>query len=281
MGSGTVAAFYAATFVVMLVLRRVLRPLVRRSDDRNLLGENRATSIAEAGELLAVSVVAAGVVKNCVHGEDLAADAMWCGGFALLGFVLLELTGAIGTSLLLHRRLSSAITGGNAAAGLAAAGHYVATGIITAKAVAGSDLKGIGLSLTFFALAEVAQQLLVALFRLLTTYDDSEQIAGENMAAAISYGGVSIAVSIIVARALDGDFVDWPSALSGFGMLVATALVLYPVRQLVVQGLVLRAMPTLRGGALDRAIGVDRNVGAATLEAAAYAGTAFAIGILA
>ncbi len=281
MGSGTIAAFYAATLLLMLILRRVSRPLIRRADGANLLGENRATSVAEAGVVLAISIVAAGVVKNCVHGESLVSDAIWCLGFAVLGFVLLELTGVIGTSVLLHKRLSSAIGQGNVAAGLASAFHYVATGIITAKAVAGSDLRGIGLSLAFFALAEVAQQVVVGLFRLLTTYDDSDQIAGENMAAAISYGGVSIAVSVVVARALDGDFVDWPSALSGFGMLVAMTLVLYPVRQLIVQGLILGAMPTLRGGALDKAIGVDRNVGAAALEAAAYAGTAFAVGILA
>lgn len=283
MGSGTIAAFYAATLLLMLILHRATRPLLRKADGRGreLLGENHATAVAEAGAILAISIVAAGVVKNCVHGDDLVADATWCLGFAVLGFVLVELTGAIGTSVILHKRLSTAIAQGNVAAGVASACHYVATGIITAQAVAGSDLRGIGLSLTFFTLAEVAQQVVVGLFRLLTTYDDGEQIAGENMAAAISYGGVSIAVSVVVARALDGDFVDWPSALSGFGLLVAMTLVLYPVRQLVVQGLILGKMPTLRGGALDKAIGVDRHVGAAALEAAAYAGTALAVGILA
>jgi hypothetical protein len=50
---------------------------------------------------------------------------------------------------------------------------------------------------------------------------------------------------------------------------------------LIVQGLILGARPTLRGGALDQAIGVDRNVGAAALEASAYVGTALAIGFLA
>ena len=281
MSSLTTAAFFGATFLAMLVLHRLLGPLLRRRDGQELLGENRATILAEAGVILALALVSAGVVKNCVHSEEVATNAIWCAGFAALGFVLIEVTGLIGTSLLLHRRLRASIARGNEAAGLAAALHYAATGIITAKAVAGSVLRGIGLSLAFFALAEVAQQALVGMFRALTTYDDAEQIDGENAAAAISYGGVSVAVALIVARALDGDFVDWPSALQGFGALVGVALVLFPVRQLIVQGLILGSRPTLRGGALDKAIGVDRNVGAAALEASAYLGTALAIGFLA
>lgn len=282
MGPLLLAAFGGATLLAMLVLHRVLRPVLGRGvHAKDLLGENRATALAETGFLLAIFLVGAGVIKNCVHGESLTADAMWCAVFAALGFALLELTGVLGTRLLLGRRLRVALESGNEAAGLAAACHYVASGLIIAQAVAGSDVHGILLSLTFFVLAQVAQQSLVGLFRLLTVYDDSEQIEGENIAAAVSYGGVSIGISLVVARALEGDFVDWPSALAGFGTMAAAALAIYPVRQLLVQTVVLGARPTLRGGALDTAIGRDRNVGAAALEAATYIGAALAIVLLA
>jgi uncharacterized membrane protein YjfL (UPF0719 family) len=119
------------------------------------------------------------------------------------------------------------------------------------------------------------------LYRALTTYDDAEQVEGENLAAAISYGGISIAVAAIVARALEGEFAGWIPSLTGFGMLVATALGLYPIRQFVVQGLLLGGKPSLRGGDLDEAVGRDRNVAAASLEAASYLGTALAIMVLA
>jgi hypothetical protein len=81
----------------------------------------------------------------------------------------------------------------------------------------------------------------------------------------------------VIARALEGDFVDWATALPGFASLSLGALALYPVRQLVVEGLVLGARPSLRGGALDRAIGRDRDAGVAALEAACHLGGAFAI----
>ena len=126
-----------------------------------------------------------------------------------------------------------------------------------------------------------AHQAIITLYRALTTYNDSEQVEGENLAAAISYGGLSIAVAVIVARALEGEFAGWIPALTGFGMLVATAFGLYPIRQLVVQGLLLGGKPSLRGGVLDESVGRDRNVAAAALEAACYLGTALAIMVLA
>jgi uncharacterized membrane protein YjfL (UPF0719 family) len=198
-----------------------------------------------------------------------------------MGLLLLELTGMVGIRLLMRQRLAESLDRGNVAAGVAAASHYVATGIITSRAVAGSDLRGVWLSMTFFLLAQFAHQAIVTLYRALTTYDDAEQVEGENLAAAISYGGISIAVAAIVARALEGEFTGWIPSLTGFGMVVATAFGLYPIRQFVVQGLLLGGKPSLRGGVLDEGVGRDRNVAVASLEAACYLGTAFAIMVLA
>jgi hypothetical protein len=48
-----------------------------------------------------------------------------------------------------------------------------------------------------------------------------------------------------------------------------------------VQGLLLGGKPSLRGGDLDESVGRDRNVAAASLEAASFLGTALAIMVLA
>ncbi len=279
----TIAAFGAATIGAMLVARRavVLAMSGKDRDKRALAGDNRARALREAGDVLAIFLLGAGVTKNCVHGESIAADATWVAVFAALGIVLLEVTGQLGLMLLFNRRLGSAIDKGNVAAGVAAACHYVAMGLITASAVAGTDLHGLWLSVVFFALGLVVHQGVVGLFRFLTTYDDAEQIEGENAAAAISYGGVSLAVAVVIARALEGDFTGWGAALAGFFALCAGTLALYPVRQLVVQGLVLGARPTIRGGAIDLAVGRDRNTSVAALEAASFVALALAIAMLA
>ncbi len=280
--TGHVAAFGAGTILAMLVAHRLVRrTLSGQSQKTIMLGDNRATAMTEAGAALAVFLVGAGVVKNCVHGESIATDAMWCAVFAILGLVLLELTGFLGQRVLLKRRLAASLERGNVAAGLAAGGHYVATGVLTARAVAGTDLRGVALSLVFFALAQIAHQAVVAGFRFVTSYDDSEQIEGDNSAAAISYAGISIAVAIVIGRALEGDFVSWPAALAGFGTTAAPALGFYFLRQLFVQPVLVGGKPTIRGGSLDEAIGRDRNVGAAALEAFSYSGAALAIALLA
>lgn len=279
----TIPAFAVGTIGAMLVARRAVVYFVAGKDreKRSISGDNRARALREAGDVLAIFLLGAGIIKNCVHGESLATDATWVAVFAALGIVLLELTGQLGLMLLFNRGLGAAIDKGNVAAGIAAACHYVAMGLITAEAVAGTDLHGVWLSVVFFALGLVVHQGVVGLFRFLTTYDDAEAIEGENAAAAISYGGVSLSVAIVIGRALEGEFNGWSAALAGFFALCAGTLLLYPVRQLVVQGLVLGARPTLRGGAIDLAVGRDRNMSVAALEAASFVALALAIAMLA
>ncbi len=278
-----IAAFGAGTMLAMLIAHRLLQRLFdpKSSTFGGFLGESSARALREVGDVLAVFLIGPAIVKSCVLGESVAHDVTWCAAFAALGLVLLEGSGVLGLRLLLRKRIAPALDRDNCAAGIAGACHYVAMGILVSRAATGNDVRGIGLALVFFALALVTHQMLMILFRALTTYDDAEQIDGENLAAAVSYGGLSIALAIVLARALQGDFVDWPSSISGFGLVALTALGFYPLRQIVVQGLLAGSLPTLRGGALDLAIGRDRKVGAAALEAACYVGAALSISLLA
>lgn len=271
--------FAVGTTLVMLALFRIGR---RISSPEMTVGKafaetNSARHLLEVGQVLGVFLVSAAAVKNCVRGEDLVTDLLGAGGFGTLGLVLIAIMGRLGTQLLLRSALPKEIERGNVAAGLAAGSHYTATGIVAAHAIAGSKLRDVGLSLLFFAIAMAALWAFVTLFRALTTYDDAEQIQGENLAASISYAGVSIAVAIIVGTALDGDFVSWESSLKGFGTILALALALYPVRQLFVQSLLIGAPIALRGGRLDTAIGTDRNEGIGALEAVTYIATALSV----
>ena len=279
-GTRYVALFGAGTLLALLALLR----FVQRLRARSLPAEgaaNDARRLLAAGEVLATFLVGAAVVKQNITGESLRADLAWTAAFGTLGLAMVLVVGGLSLRTLLRARLPTELARGNVAAGLAAASHVVATGILAARAVAGHSLYAVGLALAFFALALVTHGLFVALFRALTTYDDAEQIVGENLAAALSYAGVTVAVAVLVARGLEGDFFGWTASLKGFAGVVAWCLALYPVRQLVVEGLLLGARPSLRGGALDRAIGTERSEGMAVLEATAYLGTALAIAHLA
>ncbi len=134
-----------------------------------------------------------------------------------------------------------------------------------------------GIGLVFFVLSQAVLLGLVALFRALTVYDDAEEILGENMACAISYAGVVVALALVVGRTTEGTFSNWKDSLLDFAKVFLYVPALYLVRQVGVVGLVLGERPTARGGYLDIAIGRDRNVGLAAIEAATYVGTALAI----
>ena len=271
--------FAVGTTLVLLAVFRLGRRIAapNASVGKSFSESNSARHLLDVGQVLGVFLVAAAVVKNCVRGEDLGADLLSAASFGVLGLALVAIMGRLGTMLLLRSRLPAEIARGNVAAGVAAGSHYVATGIVAAHAIAGSKLRDVGLSLFFFALAMAALWAFVTLFRALTTYDDAEQIQGENLAAAISYAGLSIAVAIIVGCALDGDFVSWEISLKGFGAILLLALALYPVRQLFVQSLLLGAPLVLRGGRLDTGIGTDRNEGIGALEAVSYVATALSV----
>jgi uncharacterized membrane protein YjfL (UPF0719 family) len=276
----TTFAFAAGTTVVLLLLfhavQRLFSPKHTLPGDTG--GRNVAYQLVQSGHLLAALLLVPGIVHEALTHDSLASAALWAGAFALAGIALIQVVGELGIRLLLHATLAKELESGNVAAGVAAGANYVAVGILAAPAIAGSDLQGLGLSIAFFALAIATLAAFVALFRALTTYDDSEQIQGENLAAALSYAGVSVSVALVLSRALTGgDFAGWTSALAGFGSVAAWALGLYPVRQLLVQGLVLGRAPTLRGGSLDDAIGTERNVGMAVMEALTYLATAVAI----
>lgn len=269
-----VAGFGAGTTLGMLLILRGIVALIDRSKSEK---SNAAWRLVQAGDVLAVFLVATSVVKNCVTGESLQHDIMMASGFGLLGLALVQLTGRLSLMALLHSRLVAELDRGNVAAGVAASSHFVAAGLIAAPAMNGTDFSGLGLGMTFFVIAQVTHFVFITLFRALTTYDDAEQIQGDNVAAAISYAGLSIAIAVLVARAVQGDFTGWASSLAGFGLMALLALALYPVRQLLVQGLFLGGKASIRGGSLDAAIAEQRSSGMAALEAATYIASAFAI----
>lgn len=263
--------FATAVAVALLVLFHILQGLLARRR------EGAAWLFVKAGHVAAVLFLVPGIVREALSHESTVDAVGWATAFGILGVGLIHVVGELGVRMLLSGRARAALDADNQAAGVAAGANYIAVGILAAPAIAGSDLHGLFLSLVFFALAVITQAAYVILFRTLTVYDDAEQIAGENLAAAISYAGISVAVALVLARAVTGDFPGWYHALTGYGAIAASVIALYPVRQIVVEGLVLGGTPTLRGGALDRAIGVDRNTAMAALEALAYLATAAAL----
>jgi uncharacterized membrane protein YjfL (UPF0719 family) len=199
-------------------------------------------------------------------------DALVFAGSALIAFLLAT---TLLNQVLLRGRLRLELGRNNLAAGLVAATHSVATGIVVAHCFAADSLANLPVGAVFFGVSEVALVILSLLFRALTAYADDQEIIGENVAAAISYSGLLVALALVVGHAADGAFVGWVPALRSFALFLLCALALYPVRQIVVARVLLGLPITWRDGALDRAIAQERSWVVSCVEAAGYLGTAF------
>ena len=266
--------FSGLTTVVMLLLFRLGQRLLspQHTVRKDLEHGDTARALLQVGQVLSVFLIAGSVVAGSAQGESVGRDALWVTAYGLLAVF-----GHLGVKVLLRSRLPQEVARGNSAAGLAAGAHYLATGIILSRSISGSDVATLGIALVFFVLSQLALHLFVMLFRTLTAYDDAEEVLGENIAAAISYAGITIAISLIIGHAVECTFVGWAASLRGFAQALVFIFTLYPVRQLLVQSLLLGARFTLRGGRLDQGIAAERNLGMAVLEAVAYLAAAFLV----
>jgi uncharacterized membrane protein YjfL (UPF0719 family) len=233
-----------------------------------------ARALARAGQLVAVGIFLPSALHPALSARHTAgaSAALIFSAVALVAFLLAT---ALLNQALLRGRLRAEIGRDNLAAGLIAAAHAIATGNLAAHCFAADSLTILPVGAVFFGVAEVALVVLSLLFRALTAYADDQEILGENLAAAISYSGLLVALSLVVGHAADGAFVGWIPALRSFGSFLLCALLLYPVRQVVVARVLLGFPVTWRGGALDRAIAQERSWLVSCVEAAGYLATAF------
>jgi uncharacterized membrane protein YjfL (UPF0719 family) len=227
--------------------------------------------LVRAAHVFGVFLLAGAVVRGAWEGDEGGANLLWLCTFGAVGWVGLTAAEAIGLRAL--PGLLPAARDHNPAAETAAAAHVAAVGILLANVCGGTSFDELLVGAGSFAIGQVSLLLLVVLFRLLTGYDDRRAIVGGNLAAALSHGGLTLALALLIAHATDGPWQGLVPALRDYGIALAEGLCVYPVRQVVVQGLILRTRPRLFGGELDRAIGERGDIGIGALEAATYLGT--------
>ena len=226
--------------------------------------------LARAGLLLALAMLLPLSLRPglTLHPSSIGlASAL---AFTASGLCALGLVTALWNRALLRGRMRAELDRGNLAAGIVAGAHCVGAGIVASHCFAADELANLPIGAAFFVAAEIALVLLSLGFRALTDYADDQEILGENRAAAISYSGVVVALSLIVGHAAGGAFLGWLPALREFALFLLWALLLYPVRQVVVARWLLGLPLAWRGGALDHAVAREHDLVASCVEATGY-----------
>ena len=271
----TTIGFVALAAIILLVIARGVYQLVLGISMTEALihHDNKAAAIALAGFLLGVIQVIIPVFSGPVHSfwHDLANVAAY--GFA--GIVVLTISGLIFTGYckVTGTDLKAQIAQGNVAAGITAAGSYLAVSSLTSGILTG-DGGALLPTIIFWAAGLLALIVLTHVFRLLTAYDDAALISQGNVAAALGFAGLLVAVGMMVGYSVAGSFTGYKEGFVSFGLFLLLTLLFYPVRQIVVQMLMLGGGFSLYNGRLDHEIAEDKNVGAGVLEAVGYIATA-------
>ena len=256
-------AFGAGAALLLLLLDLVLRSVTGHPD-----ADTPGPRLLLAARVIAVFLLAGTLASGCRGSDGIGSDLLWMTTFGLCGLAAFEL--ALGFAMLPLPGIIAAARLGNLAAATTFAAHTVAIGILVANVFGGRSAAELGIAAASFAVGQVTLMLLGSLWRFLTDYDDRAQILHGNTAAALAHGGLTIALALLIAHATEGEFQGaWP-ALRDYGIALAEGLLIYPLRQLIVQCVILRARPTLRGGELDQAIGLRGDIGAGALEGGTY-----------
>jgi uncharacterized membrane protein YjfL (UPF0719 family) len=263
------AVFVILSAVLLLALARLVQQWLYGQTLRALLTEsdNPAMGIAIAGYIFGVFWTVTVLLGHLSY--ELLPDILGVLLYGVVGLLLLTLV-ALGTCrVFLGTAVQEQLGARNVAAAIVVAGAYIATSLTYSGTLSGEG-GGFWIFLLFFLLGQAALLGIAYAFRWLTNYDDVQEIAAGNVAAALALTGVLIAVGLIVRRAVSGDYAGfWPS-LSGFVLALLLVLVLYPVRQVLLQWLLLGGPIHWRATLLDYEIAQDKNVAVGLLEATAY-----------
>ncbi|MCU0424444.1 MAG: DUF350 domain-containing protein [Candidatus Kapabacteria bacterium] len=271
--------FIGGATIVLLIVARFINQFVMSVHLTESLvhKDNPAMGVQIAGYILGMMMIVAAVLTGEGSGT-LLTDARDVGIYGITGLLVLALSSSLLMRVFVSGTVHESVRDGNVAAGITTAGSYVATAAVIAACVAGDARGGNYVTALVFMLAGfVALLLITFIFRRLTAYDDVQEILGGNIPAAMSYAGLMIAVGIIVGHAAKGDFVDYLTSFTGFGKTLLAVIALYPIRQFLVQGVLLGSGFSLYGGGLDTEISRDRNINAGIIEAVSYIGAALLI----
>jgi uncharacterized membrane protein YjfL (UPF0719 family) len=264
-----------AGIVVLIIAKFVKDLLTPYSVDQELTSrDNPAFGFAVAGYYAAVVIVYLGAASVGPLPLDagmrgvliaLGIDVAW----AVAGIIALNgsrwlMDHALVTST---RNSNEIIQNRNLGAGALECGAYVASALILASAIRQPG-GTVWTAVVLFLLGQAALILVGHLYQKLAGYDVAKEIRGANLAAGVAFGMTLVAISLIMAKAVSGDFTGWNRTLSFFALDAVAGLILLLILRWVVD---LVLLPNAR---FAEEIVRDRNVNAGLIEGVLAVGIA-------
>jgi uncharacterized membrane protein YjfL (UPF0719 family) len=263
---------YIGVALVLLVIATFAKDLMTPFKIREELTakDNPAVGLSVAGYYMGVMIVCIGPLLTA-PGKDvpLWKDLLETAGYTLLGILLLNASRVILDKVLLRdfSTVKEIIEDRNAGTGAVEMGAYIASGLMIAGALHGRG-GGPHTLLIMYAVGQVALILYGMLYRVACRYDVHAEIEKDNVAAGVALGLNLIAIGVVMAKGLSGDFKSLPGHLAQAGIIFVIGTVFLLVLRVAVD------YALLPGVKIKKEIVEDQNLNAAWVEGAVLAGMA-------
>ena len=259
-----------ALFIVGKFVYQLFHPKVKSSYEL-VENDNLAFAFSHVGYFIGLLLA----IGSAVLGESdgLVDDMINIGIYGGLSVVLLNLSIIINDKLIFSTfdLKKEILDDKNVGTGIIEGANSVATGLIVLGAIHGEGFGAGGpvvTALLYWVLGQGILFLTAKVYNLITPYDIHEHIEKNNVAVAVGYAGAIIAIANLIRFALMHDFQSWIITLEDVGIDVAIGLVFLPIARLMADKILLPGQ-----NLTDEIVHQEHpNVGAALVEAFAYAG---------
>ena len=263
---------YVGMGILLLAFARLVQDFVTpyKIQEQLRTHDNVALALSIAGYYLGIIIVFVGAVyqpftssvdSNLGFTTEYWENVIEVLVTTVIGIIILNVARIIVDKLVLYKFSTEKeiVEDHNAGTGAVEAAVYVAVGIVIAGSVAGVG-GGPETSFAFLGLGLLTLILYTLFYEFTTSYDVHDEIERDNVAVGVALAGNLIAISIVVFKAVFGDFTTWEEGIAGFltFAVIGTAL-LFVVRTLV--DLIL--FPKV---SMAQELTVDRNLGLALIE---------------
>jgi len=233
--------------------------------------DNLAFSFAHVGYFTGLLIAIGSVLSG--ESEGLVLDLIHIGTYGGIAIILLNLSRIINNKIILSKfdLKHEIVENHSAGAGVIQGANGIATGLIVLGAISGEGYGTGGpivTTLIYWALGQVFLFITYKVYDLITPYKFQEHAAKGNVAVAVGFAGAIIAIANLIRNALTHDFVTWIVTLEEVVFEVLLGLLFLPLARLFCDKVLLPGQ-----NLTDELVNQEKpNVGAALVEAFAYAG---------
>lgn len=269
----TTLTYIAVSFLLFFIGKmayQLFHPRVKVAHEL-VENDNLAFAFAHVGYFIGLLLAIGSVMLG--ESEGLVNDLMGIGIYGLLSIVLLNLSLIINDKIILSNfdLKKEIFDDKNVGTGIVEGTNAIATGLVVMGAITG---EGYGESgpivnvLVYWILGQVILFVTSKIYNLMTSYDVHDHIERGNIAVAVGYSGAIMAIGNLINNALAHDFDSWMVTIQDVGFNVIVGFAFLPIARFLTDKILLPGQKLT-----DEIINQeDPNVGAAIVEAFAYAG---------